>query len=420
MKIRHLIVLIMVIFSSTGAIFASNNTEVPKRTKLVVLGYGDPETGSGKQFVVNIEQYIAANPEVDIIWDLKDNDHYNSRLQAALSGGEQLDLVYMWNGGLRHQPILDADEAIDQLQFVNTTLFTDGALIGGGKDGELFAIPNGKSVDTVFYSNDALLKTLGLEPATTYEELVAQVEIAQNAGKKILAYPGAVSWCHDTFIYSMLVGRFGGAQHVRNLILKNAKFTDEPSLKAFTFIKSMYDDGIFTDDTFKTDYNDSLAEFNRGQALYMIDGSWRSSQITLPRTSWNQFFVVPEELYPSSSNGTYSAGWALLKSATIEAKHSEDAQDLLQYLTGVEASKIRASYTGVVPVVKIEGDTQFKPGTEKAGEFILGIKTITDSVGNYIDGITKAYYCDSFEELCLGLKSPQELADETQAIYEKN
>ncbi|MBN2618769.1 MAG: extracellular solute-binding protein [Spirochaetales bacterium] len=420
MKIRNVVLMLMVSLLTIGSVFASNNAETSEKVKLVVLGYGDASTPDGKQFVINIENFIKANPEIEIEWDMQYDELYHQKLQATLAGGEQLDVAFMWNGGSRHQPVLDAGEEIDQLQFVDPSNFHDGALAGGGKNGELFSIPNAKQAHTVMYSNDALLAELGLTVATTYEELLKQNEVAKAAGKIALAYPGATSWCHNTFVYSVLVGRFGGAQHAKDLIAKKAKFTDAPTVKAFEFIKRMYDDGIVTENTLQADYGVSLAQFNNGEALYMIDGGWRAAQVTLTNFTWNKFVAVPGEVAPGSGNGGYSAGYAIMKSATTEPARKAAAVKLLQYLTGEEASKVRALYSGQVPSFKVKGAIEYKQGTEPSAAYISSLSSITDTVGDYIDGTTTATFSDGVIELWLGTITPQELAEKTQKVYEEN
>ncbi|MGL1894523.1 MAG: extracellular solute-binding protein [Spirochaetaceae bacterium] len=421
MKIRNVVLMLMVALLAVGSVFAGSNEEAPaEKVKLVVLGYGDASTPDGKMFVENIENYMAANPEVEIEWDMQYDELYHQKLQATLAGGEQLDMAYMWNGGSRHQPVMDAQQEIDQLQFVDASLFHDGALAGGGKNGELFSIPNAKQAHTVMYSNDDLLAELGLEIATTYEELLAQSEIAQANGISALAYPGATAWCHNTFVYSVLVGRFGGAQHAKDLIAKKAKFTDAPSVKAFEFIKKMFDDGVVTEDTLQADYGVSLAQFNNNEALYMIDGGWRAAQVTLTNFTWNQFIAVPGEIAAGSGNGGYSAGYAVMKSATVDPARKAAVTKLIQYMSGEEASLVRARLSGAVPSFKVKGDIVYKVGTEPSASYIAGLSSITDTVGDYIDGTTTSTFSDGIIEIWLGSITPQELADKTQKVYDEN
>lgn len=420
MKIQNVVLVLLLSLLTVGTLFANSNSESSDKVKLVVLGYGDTSTPDGQAFTENINNYIALHPEVEIEWDMQYDELYHQKLQAVLAGGEQLDLAYTWNGGSRHQPILDAGEDIDQLQFVNPELYKDGSLDGGGANGELFTIPTSKQAHTVMFSNDALLAELGLEVATTYEEMLEQNEIAKAAGKIAVAYPGATVWCHNTFFYSVLVGRFGGVKHVQDLIAKKAKFTDDPTVKTFEFIQQMYTDGLLNEDTLQADYGVSLAQFNNGEALYLIDGGWRSAQITLTDFTWNKFFSVPGEVAPGSGNGGYSAGYAVMKSATLDPARKAAVTDLIQYLSGEEASIVRARISGRVPSFKVQGPITYKSGTEPSAAYIDSLDYLTATVGDLIDATTTNTYCDGIVEIWLGSTTPAELATKTQAVYEEN
>lgn len=388
---------------------------------LVILGYGDATTLDGKSFALNMYNFSKENPDLTIKWDMQYDELYHKKLQSILSSGSQLDIVYMWNGGSRQQPLIDYGEEIDQLQFIDETMFESDSLIGGGANGELFTIPLARQGHTVLYSNNALLTELGLDTAVTYKDLLDQQVIANTANKRVLAYPGATSWCQNTFIFSALLGRFGGAQHVKNIITGDAKFTDQPSIKAFEFIKTMTDDGLFNSTTSASDYEVSLAQFNNSETLYFIDGGWRENQITLPDFSWNKFISIPEEKYPGTINGGYSAGYAILKSATLDTTRLANARSALNYLTGKDASLVRSKISGLVPTFKIDIDEIiFAEGTTPSCEYILSATSITDTIGDYIDSTTTSHYSDGIMEIMARRKDPSDLAAETQVIYEAN
>lgn len=416
MKIRN--VLLMII---TATVLVMSGCKEEPKTKLVVFAYGDESTPEGQAFERNITKFIADNPNIEVEWDMMFEELYHNRFGAMLSGGEQVDVASVFNGGSRHTKVLESGQAIDQREFVNEADFYEGALNGGGKNGELWAIPFAKSVHTVFYANDDLLNELGLEVAATYDDLLAQKEAAAAAGKTLIAYPAASSWCNDTFIYSVLVGRFAGVQGTVDLYTGKTKFNEGASLKALNFIKKMFDDGIFNETTLQSDYGVSLAQFNNSEALYMIDGGWRAAGVTLTNFSWNKFPAVPGEVAPGSGNGGFSAaGWAILKSATEDPVRKAAAIKLLNYLSGEEASLVRAEVQGTVPAWKVKGPVKYKAGTEVQGEYIANLDYVTQTVGDKLNSAIKDVYMNGIIEIGLGTKTPQEVADATQKAFEEN
>lgn len=394
--------------------------EESQRT-LYVAAYGDETTPEGQSFISIISTFEALHPGYRVEYSLKFDEEYHQMLATDLEENKHYDVITTWNGGSRHQVVVNNNEHIDQTQFVDTSLYQEGALMPVGTNGEVYSIPEVRGVHTVFYANDGLISQLGLTKATTYEELLSQKTVANSAGIDLIAYPGETSWCHDTFLYSLIVGRLGGVNFVLDLQNKRKAFNDQPSLDTFSFIKTMVDDGVFNTNITSYDYDDHLVQFNNGEALYFIDGGWRARQVTLTNFSWNAFPAIPNEVAPNSSNGGFSTyGWAITRSGA-EGDNREGAITFLKYITGIEASKVRAKTQGSVPAITVNETIEYKPGTEIQGEYIQSLDTITNTVGDYLPYDTnseaKNAYTNGITEILGGTKTPQEVADETQALY---
>lgn len=418
MKIKKLLFLIITVglLSTLGC-----KGDDKSKVKLVVLGFGDETTPDGQAFEVNITNFIKNNPGIEVQWDMLNEELYHNRMTAMLVSGEQLDVATTFNGGSHHTKVMDSGQAIDQRDFIDATKFQSGALTGGGKNGELWSIPTAKSVHTVFYSNDKLLSELGLKTATSYEELLEQKYIAQEKGKILIAYPAASSWCNDTFIYSILVGRFAGIDGTTDLYTGRSNFDSGASLKSLEFIKKIFDDGILNDKSLQSDYGASLNQFNNGNALYMIDGGWRAAAITLDSFSWNKFPSVPGQIVDESANGGFSSsGWAVMKSATLDPQRKKAAVKLLNYMVGEEASLVRAEIMGSVPAIKVKKKIKYKSGTEVQGAYIESLKAITTTIGDKLQADVKDVYANGIIEIGLGSKTPREVADDTQRAFNES
>lgn len=389
-----------------------------ENTKLVVMLYGMESTPEGKVNIDVLEKFIADNPEIEIDWQIMEGEVYHNKVQAMLAAGDELDIIYGWKGGTRFKKVIDANQHVDQTPFIDTSKFGAAAVTGFGPNGELWAVPESNSAHSVFFSNDALLAELGLEVATTYEEMLQQSEIAKANGKRVMAYAGAEAWCQNTFLYSLLIGRFGGFQHVADLIGKKAKFTDAPTVKTFEFIKQMQLDGVIDQTAILTPYGDALSQFNAGEALYYFDGSWRAAQIEV-EYSWNNFPAVPGEVAPNSANGGATAGYSIMRSTTENEAKLEAAKKLLQYLTGEYASRERARVRGAIPTYKMS-NVVYREGTEAGPAFLDGLSVMTETVGDVIDGTTNDVYCNGIMAMWVDATTPEELAKEVQATYEKN
>lgn len=413
MKIKIMVILFVIATASCNQFPVENS-----KNKVFVLGYAEEGRSDGLAFLENINNFKEANPDITVEWVMEYDEDYHRTLHSYLRDEKQLDVLYMWNGGGRLISLVEANEDIDQLQFIDKSKFDSPALAANPMTGDLNAVPISRGAHTIFYSNDDLLDELGLGIATTYEELLKQKSIAESNNKIILSYPGKTLWCNNSFLYSILMARFGGAEFVDRVIAKKAKFTDEPSLNSYKFIERMYNDGILNEVTLAADYGVSLAMFNSNEALYFIDGGWRAAQIRVQNYSYNKFPSLPGEVVSGSGNGGYSAGYAITKSAA-NGPQREASIKLLNYLLGEEASMVRAKLTGAVPAFKVQGNIEYRKETERGSKYIESLTEISKTVGDYIDKDTNNINCEGIFDLGNGLVSPEQLAKEVQEEYEK-
>ncbi len=350
-------------------IFSASNTEPAEKPKLVVLGYGDINKLSGKTFIENIETYRAQNSNVEIVWDIKYGDEYEQELISTLESGRQLDIIYVENDSLRTRIITQRGEDIDQFQFINSDSFTINS-----KNRNY--IPYGKYADTVIYSNNDLLNKLGLNPATTYQELVEQCTVAESSNKTGVLFPGKVKWAYTSLLYSMILGRFINSDYeITNI---------ETTTAVLNFINQMKEDGVLTSKLINLDYSDVIDEFNSGNALYLIDGPWRSEEIKITNLGWNKFVSIPDELYSNTMNGGYTGGYAILKNSVDDPIRKGESIKLLNYLLGKEASLLRALNIGVVPTLLIDEAVSYSSINLDKARYVESIGNLTPTLSDYM------------------------------------
>lgn len=404
--------------------FANGQQEADSQVTLSFLNFGDITTPEGQASLQLQEEFQAQNPDIKLVADIQFDESYHQKLAALLASGDTPDVFYSWGSGNRLQPVIDAGEAIDQKQFINPDNFAANAMIGSGPNGELYTVGIGVGIHSAFYANTTLLDELGLKPATTYEELVAQVPVIREAGFDVIAYAGGTDWVQGTCLYSTLLGRYGGPDFVADLYKKEASFTDEPSVQALEMIEKMYADGVFNQNTVLADYGTSLSQYLNSEAPYMLDGGWRGGGIEDPAlaeaTVWTVLPAMPGEKYAGSTNGGVTPGYAITKSATQDPAKFEAAKKLLDFMTGEHANKVRAEIQGVIPSYKVSGEVKFLAGTENQGVLANSVEIITNTLDNFVTGDPITVSNTAIMEIGLGNKTAAEAAAEIQAAYENN
>lgn len=412
------------LFLIIGLVLSCTSTtvdEIDSRPKIYVSAHGTEDGLEGSAFLEIIDNFQQKYPEYNVIVTLLEADEYFDNLAYKLSNKRPVDIAYMINYKERLQPLIDSGQAIDQRQFIEESHFYDSSLFSAEEDNKMYLIPSVKLGITALYSNDKLLKELGLTHAKTYGELLEQQKVASENGKFLISYPGESTWGNNSFLYPLLVGRFGGARFTFDLINKKAKFTDSPSLKALHFIKKMKDDGLFSEDMINHDYGEYLAQFNNGNCLYYIDGTWRIPYVTLEDYSLNIFPSVPGEVLEKSTNGGFRNGYLITRSAA-EGEQRERSILLLNYLLSDEAAQIRAKVVGQAPSYYVQSNLDYMPSRRLAGEFMESVPNITytfdftDKSVTNIESISHIYE-DGIIDIWNNNTTPEKLAEEVEKAF---
>lgn len=424
MKIQKIVAVLLISLLAVGSVFASNNAEADSEVvTLKVLLYGDPADPTSIHAKTLVEQFNVENEgSINVEYDMLYDEIYHQKLQATLAGGEQLDMYYGWNGGTRHQPVFDAAEDIDlrDVEELDFSKYPAAALSPDVVTGKLLTLPEGTGAHSVFFANEDLLAENGLTVATTYEELVAQDAQLKAKGLRAVAYAGSTSWCHNTFLYATLVARYGGQKFVDSLLARDASFTDAVSVQALEMTEKIYADGVFDQITLNTDYGTALAQFNNGEAAYYWDGGWRGASITLGNFSWNNVPAFPGEKFANASNGGFTPGNTLTKTA-LDSPRRAAAIKLFNYMHNAESAIVRANVAGIVPVVAgVDTSKIENPQVVAQSEYLSSLDEMAITVGDRLPGPVVENFTNGIINLWLGADTAASLAESTQAIYEEN
>ena len=170
------------------------------------------------------DAFMAENPHVTIEIQVYENEALKAALQTALQAGEVPDLFQSWGGGgLREQVEagLVQDLTDSAAGFIGD--LSPGALSLFQVDGAQYAIPYNIGVVGLWY-NKGLFAEAGIDaPATTWTELLEDVQTLEDAGITPIAVGAGDKWPAH-FWYSYLMVRIGGAD-VMNEIAETNDFS---------------------------------------------------------------------------------------------------------------------------------------------------------------------------------------------------
>ena len=409
-----------------------------------VLNYVDltaPNTEEGLK--IQFDDFMEAHPNIKIIREDLYNDPYHEKVEAYAAQGDLPDVLFTWPSGrsttLRANGLLkDLMPLVDRdgLKEVLKPWAVDPSQQGAG----FYAIiPQTITATNAFFVNEKLLADLGLEPAKTYSELVAQVPVLAAAGKDTIMMDNKSTWVMQSCLFSLIAGRFCGENWEQKILNGEAKFTDADFVAALAFVKQMYDDGVISRSTIAQDYGEGLGPFATDQAAYFVDGTWRSGAFITDKST-GEALISPERqasdfsitVFPEidvegvkipgrTNSGVVGTGWAISAALEDGSPELEAAWEFVKYLSSKEIQTWQMSTGGISVPNRIDIDIDAL-GLEPIQIKMMNLADNYDISTVVIDGAFDASVFtplnDGLQAIGMGTATPEEVAEIVQAALE--
>ena len=417
---KRFLMALVITLSITGLLMAGGQTEEQEAAEdgvitLQVMHYLDlADNVSASNFDEIVEAFHASHPNIRLEFDYLFNEPYHNKLQSSAIAGQLPDVVFLWPGKRTGDVtgsgvIKDLSPWVAQMD----AEFAPAALAPQGPDGQLWELPEQVTATHVMFANDRLLDELGLEYPETLDELLAQGEVIREAGYIPIAMDNADGWQMQSTLLSALVERTGGRDWMDQARVGDASFADPEFVRAVEVIKTLHDADMFSPGLNQAAYGQALTDFVTEQAVYFVDGGWRTSNLTGEMTeeqydyvSYNVFPALPNEQgQPGSTAIVPGTGFGM--NAELEGERADAAWEWIYFFAGPEGSRIKAEQ-GWLPAVQIELPEDAPVLTKKLAEFV------TTTPGGYvIDAVMDAegmgVLHPLLQELMFGNVTPQEV-----------
>jgi raffinose/stachyose/melibiose transport system substrate-binding protein len=425
---NRLIVAVAICLIAGGAVFAGGQSE-PADDGVITLQvqhYLDlADTVSANNFETLVEAFHAANPDIRLEFDYLFNEPYHNKLQSSTMAGQLADVVFLWPGKRTGDvtgsgAIKDLSPWVDQVR----DEFAPAALSPQGPNGEIWELPEQVTATHVMFTNDRLLDELGLESPETLEELIAQGEIIREAGYIPIAMDNGDGWQMQSCLLSALVERTAGREWFDRAVVGDASFSDREFVEAVSVIKTLHDNDMFSPGINQAAYGQALTDFVTEQAVYFIDGGWRTSNLTGEMTpdqfeyvSYNVFPELPTERGQAGSTAIV-AGTGFGMNADLSGAEADAAWEWIYFFAGPEGSAIKAAQ-GWLPAVKIDLPADSPVLTLKLADFL------NSTPGGYVvDAVMDAegmgVLHPLLQEMMFGNVTPQQVGDRYEAWVAAN
>ncbi|MDD4980044.1 MAG: extracellular solute-binding protein [Candidatus Omnitrophica bacterium] len=369
------------------------------------------------------------------------SDAYAQKVRAAAQGqnlpdifgvlGETRDFASFIKAGhvLGLTSYMDADSAKWRNTFFSKALAVNGFSDGnsyGIKPG-IYGVPIDIMTIQMVYNKD-LFKKLGLNPNAPPETFAQFLEIGKKisatnrggSGGKEAKMQGLVSGWGEIWMIDCLANNYAfnimGEDKVLATIKGEIPYTDPDWVRVLTLFKEMQDSGVLYNGLVTMANKNAEQLFANGRAVFAFNGSWCVNvyKSMNPRLDYAAMLLPKaSEKFPVSIWG--GAGSSFMVSA--KSKNKEEAVNFLKWLTDRSQQAYLAQTTSNPPANK-EALSEIPPVLAQFADDMeyathpntWGVSESPQVIETFNRGI---------QSIIIGEKSPEQVAQETQKIKEK-
>lgn len=242
------------------------------------------------------------------------------------------------------------------------------------------------------YYNKAMLRRLGLGVPATFAAFQRDLAVAKRAGEVPIqfgnndGFPGI----HE---FAVVQDQMASVNYLTDFIFgrrgNKLSFDTPQNVRAATTLQDWAKKGYFTSGFNGGGYDNAVANFAKGQGLFMITGNWIVANLGADNRNFG-FFLMPPIRAGSTPVATGGAGFPL--AITSATDHPDVAAAYINWMNSDHASNLLV-HAGELPLRKGAATSTVEPGTVLA-DVMNASKTAAEANGivPYPDWATPTFY----------------------------
>ena len=438
---KKVLAIMLIALTICSVVFAEGLAESSKKKSdkvtLTVLNYIDmSEPNSANEIAMVWDVFALQHPEIEIIREDLFNEPFHQKVEAYAAQGNLPDVLYAWPSGrsetLHKEHLLyDLETLLKRDGLYNNYAATCTAPQLGGYLGEL---PNGITATSMMFVNEKVLRDNGLEIPKTYADLKAMVPVLNAKGIEVISMDCQDGWVMQSCLFSLITGRFGGADWADRVAAGEIDFEDDWFKKALTVVDNLYKDGIINRNTLSISYGSGRADFAAGKSAFYIDGDWACASFQEDVTTGDALFsreqqatdvslmnfpALDGEVVHESNSAVVGTGWAI--AADIAPEKLEAAWTLVKFLEGEYVQTYRLTTGAAFPsltsidVASVVARFDLEPLVGKRSQWYNDIQVATP----VIDGVLPASVYEVINQVLAEIGLGKTTVDEAAATVNK-
>ncbi len=409
-----------------GIVFAGGGKDGKSgKTVVKVLAYGDNSNSEGQSFVRIVEAFEAANPTIDIDYEMLYDEAYHQKVPARLASGDVPHVAYMGADARWGTAWKEAAQQVDMRPYIDQNQYDLSLIPEMGPNGEKYYLPLGTSnACTVVFVNEKLVKELGFDIPKTYDDMKAMVPAAKAKGIDVLSTHGADGWAWGSCVMSALFSRTTGkTDYMTDLASGAKKFTDADVVSGLAFLNQMVKDGVMSQKAVLIDSGTGLSDYSNGKCLMYVTGQWDAGNISPEAqavTKLIAFPSLPGQKGPDTMAGAWQVGYGITKATVAAGKEVLDASiKFLNYFNSVaEVTQRLRDGAIVAPILKDYKVPADMPAiiSEKIA---LGKYVSCDVIDSTLTGAPNDALNAGMQEIVAGKSTAAQVAAKVESLYSR-
>jgi len=344
-----------------------------------------------------------------------------TKLPAEMAAGNPPKIFDLFGGNADALKYAKAGRLLDLTTILEDLGLKDKFLNVFGQftwDGKIYGLPIGGSVEGVFY-NTELFQQYGLNPPTTWDDLVTAADTFKAKGITPFAMASQAGWVPNMLI-NTLICRYE-SRFPNGIVTGEVKWNQPEVVAGYALYEDWVKKGYFTKGELGKTYDDMLNEFAAGKAGMMFDGSWRSSVFKkgavaaslLGKVEFVALPALPNAAGDQTSlNANYSNGYGF--SSDLDENELTAVKAFIKNLYSDEMQLRGLSEDGVLPSMKLSDDSLAKV-TDPVVKQVLNVMKAAGATFVHFDAIVqKQVYSETelqLQKLIANKASAQKVGD---------
>ena len=327
---------------------------------LNIMGYGDNANAEGYTFKRICDEFMAANPNIKINYELLDGEDYHRGVVQRLVAGDVPDIAYMGADARWGSIWQEYGQQVDNTSIMPSII--DSSLIPDffGTGAKPYIPLGGLNHSSVVAVNMELLDSIGGKIPTTYAEFVELAALCKTNGIECLSTHGADSWVWGSCVLSAIIPRTtGDAKWIEKAVQGKVKFTDKGFVDALNVISQWAKDGIISTNCVAYDDETGLANFVDGKILMYVDGQWSFKKENLGDMVENVKLIPIPTIPGEKANmadciaGAWQVGYGVTKKGASDPKVAAAAKEWFKFFFSYEETVQRLNDGAIAsPILK--------------------------------------------------------------------